>query len=103
MTLKQNIRQLMDNTIFDIGFWDPLGLLKNADQARFDRLRTMETKDDPRSISHLTHLISAVDVRLLGEIAGVPFASVKSSLAEAIIRTSSTSPTQPINDLITLR
>ena len=22
-----------------LGFWDPLGLLKNADQERFDRLR----------------------------------------------------------------
>ena len=27
-----------------LGFWDPLGLLKDADQARFDRLRYVETK-----------------------------------------------------------
>jgi len=27
-----------------LGFWDPLGLLKDADAARFDRLRTVETK-----------------------------------------------------------
>ena len=27
-----------------LGFWDPLGLLATADQARFDRLRTVETK-----------------------------------------------------------
>ena len=24
-----------------LGFWDPLGLLKNADQERFDRLRSV--------------------------------------------------------------
>ena len=27
-----------------LGFWDPLGLLEDADQSRFDRLRTVETK-----------------------------------------------------------
>ena len=27
-----------------LGFWDPLGLTKNADQARFDRLRYVELK-----------------------------------------------------------
>ena len=27
-----------------LGFWDPLGLLKDADQERFDRLRYVETK-----------------------------------------------------------
>eukprot|EP00567_Pseudictyota_dubia_P005563 CAMPEP_0197442772 /NCGR_PEP_ID=MMETSP1175-20131217/8719_1 /TAXON_ID=1003142 /ORGANISM="Triceratium dubium, Strain CCMP147" /LENGTH=112 /DNA_ID=CAMNT_0042973311 /DNA_START=18 /DNA_END=353 /DNA_ORIENTATION=- len=27
-----------------LGFFDPLGLLKNADQARFDRLRYVEVK-----------------------------------------------------------
>ena len=27
-----------------LGFWDPLGLLKNANQGRFDRLRYVETK-----------------------------------------------------------
>ena len=27
-----------------LGFWDPLGLLVDADQERFDRLRTVETK-----------------------------------------------------------
>lgn len=27
-----------------LGFWDPLGLLATADQARFDRLRIVETK-----------------------------------------------------------
>ena len=27
-----------------LGFWDPLGLLKDADQDRFDRLRFVELK-----------------------------------------------------------
>lgn len=27
-----------------LGFWDPLGLLKEADQDRFDRLRFVELK-----------------------------------------------------------
>jgi hypothetical protein len=27
-----------------LGFWDPLGLLKNADQERFDSLRKYEVK-----------------------------------------------------------
>ena len=27
-----------------LGFWDPLGLLKNADQQRFDNLRRYEVK-----------------------------------------------------------
>merc|ERR1712146_813282 len=27
-----------------LGFWDPLGLLENADQDRFDRLREVELK-----------------------------------------------------------
>ena len=27
-----------------LGFWDPLGLLKNADQQRFDTLRKYEVK-----------------------------------------------------------
>jgi hypothetical protein len=27
-----------------LGFWDPIGLLVDADQARFDRLRYVETK-----------------------------------------------------------
>ena len=27
-----------------LGFWDPLGLLDDADQARFDRLRIVENK-----------------------------------------------------------
>ena len=32
------------SNIFDDGYWDPLGLLDNADEARFDRLRYVEVK-----------------------------------------------------------
>jgi hypothetical protein len=65
-----------------LGFWDPLGLLKNADQERFDRLRTVETKHGRISmLAILGHLVTTAGVRLPGEIAiGVPFASVKNGL-----------------------
>lgn len=66
-----------------LGFWDPLGLLKDADQERFDRLRTVETKHGRISmLAILGHLVTTAGVRLPGEIAyGVPFASVKNGLA----------------------
>jgi|Transcript_30160 hypothetical protein len=66
-----------------LGFWDPLGLLKDADQARFDRLRTVETKHGRiAQLAILGHLVTTAGVRLPGEIAyGVPFASVKNGLA----------------------
>jgi hypothetical protein len=64
-----------------LGFWDPLGLLK--DQERFDRLRTVETKHGRISmLAILGHLVTTAGVRLPGEIAyGVPFSSVKNGLA----------------------
>jgi hypothetical protein len=66
-----------------LGFWDPLGLLKDADQERFDRLRTVETKHGRVSmLAILGHLVTTAGVRLPGEIAyGVPFSSVKNGLA----------------------
>ena len=66
-----------------LGFWDPLGLLKDADQERFDRLRTVETKHGRIAmLAILGHLVTSAGVRLPGNIApGVPFASVKSGLA----------------------
>jgi hypothetical protein len=33
-----------------LGFWDPLGLLKNADQARFDRLRYVRRTNNCHNI-----------------------------------------------------
>jgi hypothetical protein len=66
-----------------LGFWDPLGLLKDADQERFDRLRYVEVKHGRISmLAILGHLVTTAGVRLPGEIAyGVPFASVKNGLA----------------------
>mmetsp|Transcript_18828 Transcript_18828/g.17044 ORF Transcript_18828/g.17044 Transcript_18828/m.17044 type:complete len:200 (+) Transcript_18828:42-641(+) len=66
-----------------LGFWDPLGLLKDADAARFERLRTVETKHGRISmLAILGHLVTTAGVRLPGEIAyGVPFSSVKNGLA----------------------
>lgn len=66
-----------------LGFWDPLGLLKDADQERFDRLRYVETKHGRICmLAILGHLVTSAGVRLPGEIAyGIPFASVKSGLA----------------------
>ena len=66
-----------------LGFWDPLGLLKDADQERFDRLRYVEVKHGRISmLAILGHLVTTAGVRLPGEIAyGVPFSSVKNGLA----------------------
>lgn len=66
-----------------LGFWDPLGLLKEADQERFDRLRYVETKHGRISmLAILGHLVTTAGIRLPGEIAfGIPFSSVKAGLA----------------------
>ena len=65
-----------------LGFWDPLGLLKDADQERFDRLRYVETKHGRiAQLAILGHLVTGAGIRLPGEIAtGVPFASVPAGL-----------------------
>ena len=66
-----------------LGFWDPLGLLIDADEERFDRLRTVETKHGRISmLAILGHLVTTAGVRLPGDIAyGTPFASMKTGLA----------------------
>ena len=66
-----------------LGFWDPLGLLKDADQARFDRLREVETKHGRiAQLAILGHLVTSAGIRLPGEIAyGLPFANVRTGLA----------------------
>jgi hypothetical protein len=67
-----------------LGFWDPLGLLKYADQARFERLREVENKHGRISmLAILGHIVTAAGVRLPGEIAfGVPFSSMKVNLTK---------------------
>lgn len=66
-----------------LGFWDPLGLLKDADQARFDRLRAVETKHGRiAQLAILGHIVTTAGIRLPGDIAyGIPFSSIKSGLA----------------------
>merc|ERR1719454_2266490 len=66
-----------------LGFWDPLGLLDDADQARFDRLRCVENKHGRISmLAILGHLVTSAGVRLPGDIAyGLPFSSMKTGLA----------------------
>jgi len=66
-----------------LGFWDPLNLLADADQERFDRLRYVEVKHGRISmLAILGHLVTTAGNRLPGDIAyGTPFASMKSGLA----------------------
>lgn len=61
-----------------LGFWDPLGLLKNADQERFDRLRTVEIKHGRIAmLAILGHIVTTKGDRWPAE----PFASAKTGLA----------------------
>ena len=67
-----------------LGFWDPLNLLADADQDRFDRLRTVEVKHGRISmLAILGHLVTTAGVRLPGDIDfhGTSFASIPTGLA----------------------
>lgn len=66
-----------------LGFFDPLGLLKNASEERFERLRTVEIKHGRISmLAVLGHLVTTAGVRLPGEIAfGTPFSEIDTGLA----------------------
>mmetsp|Transcript_15103 Transcript_15103/g.32965 ORF Transcript_15103/g.32965 Transcript_15103/m.32965 type:complete len:193 (+) Transcript_15103:74-652(+) len=48
-----------------LGFWDPLGLLADADQERFDRLRTVENKHGRISmLAILGHIVTTAGARV---------------------------------------
>eukprot|EP01039_Chlorochromonas_danica_P000233 gene233-251_t len=66
-----------------LGFWDPLGLLKNADQERFDTLRRYETKHGRVAMLAIVgHIVTTAGYRVGGDVDfGVPFSSVKAGLA----------------------
>ena len=66
-----------------LGFWDPLGLLTDVDQERFDRLRTVENKHGRIAMLAIAgHIYTAAGNRCPGNIAfGVPFADMKGGLA----------------------
>mmetsp|Transcript_17036 Transcript_17036/g.38510 ORF Transcript_17036/g.38510 Transcript_17036/m.38510 type:complete len:179 (+) Transcript_17036:2-538(+) len=65
-----------------LGFFDPLGLLDEADQERFDRLRYVELKHGRICmLAVLGHIVTSAGIRLPGEIAyGLPFADVPNGL-----------------------
>jgi len=67
-----------------IGFFDPLGLLEDADQERFDRLRYVELKHGRISqLAVLGHIVTTAGVRLPGDIdySGTSFDSIPSGIA----------------------
>lgn len=66
-----------------LGFFDPLGLLKDADEERFQRLRDVEIKHGRISmLAVLGHIVTTAGIHLPGEIAfGVPFSSIDNGLA----------------------
>merc|ERR1711982_135809 len=68
-----------------LGFYDPIGLLKNADQERFDRLRYVEVKHGRISqLAFLGHLATTVGLRLPGDLSpseGIRFAEIPPGLA----------------------
>ena len=66
-----------------LGFWDPLGLLADADQARFDRLREVETKHGRiAQLAILGHLVTTAGYRLDPSLTpGYDFSTIPTGLA----------------------
>ena len=67
-----------------LGFFDPLGLLKDADADRFNRLRYVEVKHGRISmLAVLGHIVTTGGVRLPGSIdlEGTSFESIPTGLA----------------------
>ena len=65
-----------------LGFWDPLGLLKDADEDRFDRLRYVEIKHGRISMLAIVgHMITTAGWRFPGEMSpGIEFSTIKNGL-----------------------
>jgi len=60
-----------------LGFFDPLGLLADADQERFDRLRAVELKHGLIcQLAFLGYLTTWSGIRLPGSLGDVPFADI---------------------------
>ena len=67
-----------------LGFFDPLGLLKDADEARFNRLRYVEIKHGRVCmLAVLGHIVTTGGVRLSGDIDyhGTSFDSIPTGIA----------------------
>jgi len=66
-----------------LGFWDPLGLLNDADEERFARLREVETKHGRISmLAILGHLVTTAGYRIPESITpGTDFTKIPTGLA----------------------
>jgi len=67
-----------------LGFFDPLGLVADVDQARFDRLRFVELKHGRISmLAVVGYLVQEAGIRLPGNIdySGTSFSSIKNGFA----------------------
>jgi Chlorophyll A-B binding protein len=67
-----------------LGFWDPLGLVADGDQAKFDRLRYVEIKHGRICMLGVVgYLTTAAGIRLPGDIAmdGTKFSDIPSGWA----------------------
>jgi len=66
-----------------LGFWDPLGLLADADEEKFNRLRTVETKHGRiAQLAILGHLVTTAGYRLPTSLTpGYDLSKVKTGLA----------------------
>merc|ERR1711920_1163640 len=67
-----------------LGFFDPLGLLNDADQERFDRLRYVEVKHGRISmLAFLGNIITRAGIHLPGDIdkSGTSFDSIPDGYA----------------------
>jgi hypothetical protein len=67
-----------------LGFFDPLGLVADGDQAKFDRLRTVEIKHGRISmLAVVGYLVQEAGIRLPGAIdySGKTFASIPNGFA----------------------
>ena len=70
--------------ILQLGFYDPLGMLNNASEARFLRLREVELKHGRISMLAVAgYLVTAAGIRLPGDIdySGDKFADVPAGFA----------------------
>ena len=66
-----------------LGFWDPLGLLKDADQDRFEKLRYVEVKHGRIAMLAVLGHLTAQNVRFPGyiDLEGHKFADLPNGLA----------------------
>ena len=67
-----------------LGFFDPLGIVADGDETKFNRLRFVELKHGRISmLAVLGHIITTSGIRLPGNIdlAGTPFDSIPSGFA----------------------